>query len=174
MGQVATPLRAYLKFLKTNPIKYAFISISGGADGTNPKLAVEFKKTVEKEPIVLIDMHIADLLPSVPKPERKDTSDYRINNEDIKKLTSAIMKILRETIWLGAIKYEKNVKFNEITYINQLKVDLPTNYDRELIDFLRIYCLKALVQYTYITSLNSSLTKLLYLKRHDSTLIHRL
>jgi len=98
MGQVATPLRAYLKFLKTNPIKYAFISISGGADGTNPKLAVEFKKTVEKEPIVLIDMHIADLLPSVPKPERKDTSDYRINNEDIKKLTSAIMKILRETI----------------------------------------------------------------------------
>jgi len=39
---------------------------------------------------------------------------------------------------------------------------------------MTIYCLKALVQYTYITSLNSSLTKLLYLKRHDSTLIHRL
>ncbi|MDF2536881.1 MAG: hypothetical protein K0R18_3043 [Bacillales bacterium] len=31
MGQVATPLRAYLKHLKTNPCKYAFISISGGA-----------------------------------------------------------------------------------------------------------------------------------------------
>lgn len=98
MGQVATPLRAYLKHLKTNLCKYAFISISGGADGANPKLAGELKKRVGKEPIALIDRHIADLLPSDPKPARKDTSAYRINNEDIKKLSDTIMKTLRETI----------------------------------------------------------------------------
>lgn len=98
MGQVATPLRAYLKRLKTNLCRYAFISISGGADGENQKLAGELKKRVGKEPIALIDLHIADLLPSDPKPVRKDTSAYRINNEDIKKLTNTIVKTVRETI----------------------------------------------------------------------------
>jgi hypothetical protein len=98
MGQVATPLRAYLKHLKTNPCKYAFISISGGADGVNPKIAGELKKRVGKEPIALVDVHISDLLPPEPKPDRKDTSAYRINNEDIKKLTNTIVKTLRETI----------------------------------------------------------------------------
>jgi len=95
---VATPLRAYLKRLKTNQCRYAFISISGGADGENQKLAGELKKRVGKEPIALIDLHIADLLPSDPKPTRKDTSVYRINNEDIKKLTNTIIKTVREKI----------------------------------------------------------------------------
>lgn len=98
MGHVATPLRAYLKHLKTNLRRYAFISISGGADGANPKLAGELKRRVGTEPTALIDLHIADLLPSNPKPVRKDTSAYRINNGDIKKLTDTIVKTMRETI----------------------------------------------------------------------------
>lgn len=98
MGQVATPLRAYLKHLKTNLCRYVFISISGGADGVNPKLASELIKRSGKEPIALIDLHIADLLPSDPKPTRKDTSVYRINSEDIKKLSNTILKTVRETI----------------------------------------------------------------------------
>jgi hypothetical protein len=98
MGQVATPLRAYLKHLKTNPCKYAFISISGGADGVNPKIAGELKKRVGREPIALVDGHISDLLPPEPKPDRKITSAYRINNEDVKKLTNTIVKTVREAI----------------------------------------------------------------------------
>lgn len=98
MGHVATPLRAYLRHLEKNLRRYAFISISGGADGKNPKLAGELKKIVGKAPIALIDFHIADLLPSDPKPVRKDTSAYRINNADIKKLTNKIVKSVRETI----------------------------------------------------------------------------
>jgi multimeric flavodoxin WrbA len=99
MGQVATPLRAYLKHLKTNLRRYAFISIGGGADGPNPKLAGELKKRVGTEPVALINLHIADLLPSDPKPVRKETMSYRINNGDIKKLTNIIVKTVRETIF---------------------------------------------------------------------------
>lgn len=99
IGQVATPLRAYLKRLKTHSCRYAFISISGGADGANTKLTRELNKRVGKEPVALIDLHIADLLPSDPKPVRKDTSAYRLNSEDIKKLTNTIVKRVRETIY---------------------------------------------------------------------------
>lgn len=98
IGQVATPLRAYLKQLENNPCRYAFISISGGADGPNPKLADELKKRVGREPVAVIDLHIADLLPSDPKPTRKITSAYQLNNEDIKKLTNTIVKTVKETI----------------------------------------------------------------------------
>lgn len=98
MGHVASPLRAYLKYLKTNPRDYAFISISGGADGPNPKLEGELIKTVGKEPVALIDMHIADLLPSNPKPTRKDTSSYLLNEKDIDRLTNTITKKIREQI----------------------------------------------------------------------------
>jgi hypothetical protein len=96
MGQVATPLRAYFKHLKARLGQYAFISISGGADGGNPKLAGELTKRLGKEPAALIDQHIADLLPSDPKPGRKETSAYRLNDRDVKSLTNSIVKTLRE------------------------------------------------------------------------------
>lgn len=79
MGQVATPLRAYLKHLKTNPHKYGFISISGGADGPNTRLPGELRKRTGADPVVLIDLHIADLISTNPKPTRKDTSAYKLN-----------------------------------------------------------------------------------------------
>jgi len=98
LGQVATPLRAHMKCLKTNPCKYAFVSISGGADGPNPKLASELTKRTGREPAAVIDLHIAELLPPLPKPTRKVTSAYQLNDEDIKKLTNTVVKALQETM----------------------------------------------------------------------------
>ncbi|MFZ1677096.1 MAG: hypothetical protein WAT91_07485 [Saprospiraceae bacterium] len=98
MGQIATPLRGYFKQLKTTIGKYAFVSISGGADGPNTKLEGELYKRIGKEPAALIDMHIVDLLPAEPKPERKDTSSYQLKEEDVKSMTDKIVKRLRETL----------------------------------------------------------------------------
>ncbi|OPA74590.1 hypothetical protein BVG16_22755 [Paenibacillus selenitireducens] len=98
MGQVAAPLRAHFKYLKTHPHKYGFISISGGADSTNPKLTGELRKRTGVDPAVFIDMHIADLLPANPKPARKDTSAYQLDDVDMKKLTHTIMKMLKDVI----------------------------------------------------------------------------
>lgn len=98
MGCVATPLRAYFKRLQGRPGKYAFVSISGGAEGANPKLAGELSKRMGKEPAALIDMHIADLLPANPKPERKDTMNYRLKDSDVKTLTDKIVNTLRKNM----------------------------------------------------------------------------
>jgi flavodoxin len=97
MGHVATPFRACFKQLSPKVDKYVFISVSGGADGPNPRLADELKKRLGKEPVVLIDLHIADLLPPEPKPTRKDTMVYRINEKDIKDLTDTIDAALNKT-----------------------------------------------------------------------------
>lgn len=98
MGHVASPLRACFKDLKAGLSRYAFISISGGADGSNPKLYRELNKRLGKKPTAVIDLHIADLLPSDPKPTRDDTSAYRLNNEDVRNLTNKIVKTLQEAI----------------------------------------------------------------------------
>ena len=47
LGQVATPFRACFKQLGPEIDRYAFISVSGGADGLNPKLAGEYYSTGE-------------------------------------------------------------------------------------------------------------------------------
>jgi len=98
MGQVATPLRAYFKDLQGRLGQYAFISISGGAEGPNPKLADELKKRVGPKPLALINLYIADLLPPEPKPVRKVTMAYRLTDTDVKSLTNTAVKILREAM----------------------------------------------------------------------------
>ena len=98
MGHVATPLRAYFKRLKGKHSRYAFVSISGGADGDNPKLEGELKKRMGAAPMTLIDKHIADLLPSDSKPTRKDTSSYRLTEKDIEELTDNVVNDLRKNI----------------------------------------------------------------------------
>lgn len=95
LGRIATPLRAYFKQLKNKQCKYAYVSISGGADGENTKLAGELKSRVGREPVALVDLHIAALLPPVPKPTRNDTMQYHITEADVKKLTDKILSALQ-------------------------------------------------------------------------------
>jgi flavodoxin len=94
MGQIATPFRACFKQLGQKIDKYAFITICGGADGPNPKLADELGKRLAKEPVCLLDLHIADLLPSEPAPTRDDTMAYRITDKDVEYLTDTVVSTL--------------------------------------------------------------------------------
>jgi len=107
MGHVAAPLRANLKHLKGNPVQYAFTSISGGADGSNPGLVGDLTKRTGKAPATLIDLHIADLLPSDPKPTRQETQDYHLRDQDVKQLTNIILKNLREAKIVEGIELQR-------------------------------------------------------------------
>lgn len=98
MGQVASPFRACFRQLAPKIGKYAFVSISGGADGPNPKLADELKKRLGKEPVLLTNLFIADLLPPEPKPTRKVTMAYRISEKDVKQLTDKLWPALETAI----------------------------------------------------------------------------
>lgn len=82
MGKVAFPLRCCLDMLKRNRQPYAFLSVSGGADGDNPLLAKELKQRTGSEPVFVLDQHIRELLPGEPKPTRGDTSNYRLSDAD--------------------------------------------------------------------------------------------
>ena len=97
MGQVASPFRACFKQLASKIDSYAFVSICGGADGPNPKLADELEKRLGKQPLCLVELHIADLL-SKPDPTRDDTMAYRITERDVEQLSETALSTLRGVI----------------------------------------------------------------------------
>lgn len=97
MGQVASPLRAFLKDLKRNPKPYGFLSISGGADTENPKLSAELVRRTGKQPVILVDQHIADLLPPDDSMTREKTSAYKINPEDINRLMKVAVERIKQS-----------------------------------------------------------------------------
>ncbi|WOO37050.1 hypothetical protein R2R35_00730 [Anaerocolumna sp. AGMB13020] len=95
MGQTASPLRAYLNNLKRNSKPYGFISISGGADGGNPKLAQELLKRTGNPPVLLLDQHLSELLPVKSQVTRKETSSYKINEADLMQLTKHTLEAVK-------------------------------------------------------------------------------
>jgi hypothetical protein len=42
-------------------------------------------------PFFTIDLHITDLLPQDPTPTRADTFAYRVNDDDVKRLTERVL-----------------------------------------------------------------------------------
>jgi hypothetical protein len=100
MGHVASPFRHCFKSLNGKVGRYAFIAISGGADGPNPKLASDLKKRLGTEPVDLIDLHKASLLPPQPKPTRDVTMVYRINDREAKQLTDTVIAKLKGIVYV--------------------------------------------------------------------------
>ncbi|MCE5189988.1 MAG: hypothetical protein LLF75_12525 [Eubacteriales bacterium] len=98
MGQVAFPLRAYLAALKQRPKAYGFLSISGGADSGNPWIAAELMKRTGREPILVLDQGIRDLLQKEPAPTRDGALKYQLNAEDCARITKRALEQLRKTV----------------------------------------------------------------------------
>ncbi len=98
MGQVAFPLRAYLTALRKHPKPYCFLSLSGGADSDNPKVADELKKRTGRAPLLLLDQHIRELLPAEPAPTRDDTSRYQLTELDCEQITKRALEQLKLTV----------------------------------------------------------------------------
>ena len=98
LGKVATPFRKYFEYVKENIDEYAFVSINGGGEVINLKIKEDLVKRTGKNPVLLKEFHIADLLPQKLKPTRQDTMDYRVDDEDIENITNSIKKIMQNTI----------------------------------------------------------------------------
>lgn len=95
MGQPAFPMRPYLKQLKKHPQKYAYVSISGAM---NPGLPGALKSRTGFEAVTVVDLNIADLLPSEPKPTAQVISAYRLTAQDIESLAERAVTMIREKL----------------------------------------------------------------------------
>lgn len=98
-GKIATPFRQIFKHQKNNPINYAFVSISAGANGIFPTVGKELQKYLSKKPKVLIHHLISDLVPNDQRANRKLLDSYKLGQED------AVMLIDNTVHTLQKVKY---------------------------------------------------------------------
>jgi hypothetical protein len=99
MGKIASPFRGCFQLLKDKIGAYAFVSLSGGADGANSNTGLdrELETALGKKAQMMLDLHIADLLPSEPKPTRKITSSFRLGVEKAEALAERVASVLADT-----------------------------------------------------------------------------
>ena len=100
MGQIAFPLRRCLDWIKQDTRPYGFLSISGGAMGDNPKLETELTRRAGRKPELVLDQHIAQLLPGDTPPTSKETSDYQLTPSDCARITAAAVETIRKEFHL--------------------------------------------------------------------------
>jgi hypothetical protein len=103
-GKIASPLRAYLKLLKSIPSKYGLLSLCVGYDNpeTYQKFKVELGQMLGRAPEFVILKRIAEFLPPGHEPSQKMLTEYRVNQEDLTMLVASIIEELGDTSpWSG-------------------------------------------------------------------------
>jgi len=95
MGQIAFPMRGCLDAFKASRTPYAFLSVSGGADGENPRVTAELTRRTGKAPAFVLDQHIRSLLPPIPAPTRDDTSKYALTEVDCELFAQSAPEMIR-------------------------------------------------------------------------------
>jgi len=92
-----SPLKTCLKGLKSKLKKYAFISLSGGALGSNTKIAAELVKRLGKGMALQLDLNIAHYCETSARATMKDTGEYRVKDHpaDLERLSRIAVEALR-------------------------------------------------------------------------------
>jgi len=96
MGAAATPMRRFFKYIKKTGKSYAFISLSGGADESNPNLEKSIIKCAGREPEFLMDMHVAEVVKG--EVSREVTQSYKLSDEEYWTFADRAVEALREVI----------------------------------------------------------------------------
>lgn len=85
-GRIANPMRSFIKLEKENLKEYSFITLCG--EGGNKNILAELTRYAGKPPVSVLELKVSDLLKS--KNQRKFTSAYKLNEEDIKFFSESI------------------------------------------------------------------------------------
>ncbi len=82
-GKIASPLKTFLLQEKYHINHYSFITVCGGAPWQKEKLTKGLTKLLEREPGLVQELWINDLLSEEKKDTIKYTSGYRIQSTDL-------------------------------------------------------------------------------------------
>jgi hypothetical protein len=88
IGQVATPLRRYLEYIRSKPVEYGLITVCGGP---NPNLSPQLIKRTGKPPRFLLQLTITELLTPGTRPTIPVLTRYRLKDEEVAKFVSAVL-----------------------------------------------------------------------------------
>jgi flavodoxin len=89
-AKIASPLKSFLLKEKDHVKSYSFISLCGGATGQLQKITNELQKILQRDPKVVKELWINDLLPPDKINTIKYTSGYRATVADLENFKDEI------------------------------------------------------------------------------------
>jgi len=91
IGHIATPIRAYLDYIREKEVRYGLVTVSGGP---NPKVKDELIRRTGREPEFFVELSIVDLLPAGVKPTITSVMRYQLSAEDVKALSEKVVAVI--------------------------------------------------------------------------------
>jgi flavodoxin len=95
-GKIATPLRSFIELEQANFKEYSFITVCTGPDGQDKQITDELVRLIQKEPKVVMQLKINDLLPPERKDKIKYATPYRINQRVLLAFEPEISQLLQD------------------------------------------------------------------------------
>lgn len=78
-GKIASPLRSFLEYERSNIKRYSFITVCGGAEGQKEKIMDELTGVVKRRPVAVTELWISKLLEA----RGEGVIEYRLSHGDI-------------------------------------------------------------------------------------------
>lgn len=94
MGKVASPIRPFLPYIKDKKLPYAFVTISGGANGQSEKLTKELEKKTGKRPKFVLDIKLSDIVPRSQIDQKQIKMTDKMLEEVVIKIKSNVSEAL--------------------------------------------------------------------------------
>lgn len=95
-GKIASPFRQVFRQCKDQLTRYSFISISGGANGTLPRVKKELKHLIGEAPFSLFHALISDLLPESQRGNQKVLNAYRLSLDEASYISELALQNITE------------------------------------------------------------------------------
>jgi flavodoxin len=105
-GKIATPLKSFLLKEKDRLKSYSFISLCGGVKGQLQKITDELKKILHRDPELVKELWINDLLPPDKINTVKYTSGYKATVADLDNFKDEIDDLLGRQIVKPIVPHE--------------------------------------------------------------------
>lgn len=94
-GKIASPLRSFLVNERMDISRYSFVTVCSGRPHQQSWIMNELRKVLGKEPDIVEELCINDLLPQEKKNNIKYTTPYRIQGEDFDVFNDKIETFIR-------------------------------------------------------------------------------
>lgn len=96
-GKIASPFRQVFRQCRDQLTRYSFVSVSGGANGTRPRVEQELKHLLGKAPTSLFHSLISDLLPESQRGNQKVLNAYRLSADEASYLSELAIQDITDT-----------------------------------------------------------------------------
>lgn len=95
-GKIASPFRQVFRQCRDQLTRYSFISVSGGANGTRPRVEKELKHLLGEAPISLYQSLISDLLPESQRGNQRVLNGYRLSSDEASYISELALQNITE------------------------------------------------------------------------------